>query len=334
MSKKTALQIVFWLLIFIINLALTPMHRFDSGQVLFEFFCVLFYIFLFYLNILYLFPGFYESKRVRYFLISIGLLFTGVIFLHIFNSLWEEPHGHDRLFKLSAILNVFKQIMWMMLVFLSGTIYSIQKQLNQQITRHKQVMEEKLQTELQLLKAQINPHFLFNALNNIYSLTFMQSEKAPESVLKLSEMLRYVIEDCNNEKVPVKNEIAYINSYIDFYKMKVPEERDIIFSGETENADIRIAPMLLIPFVENSFKYSRIEEDKAGYIHLDLIEKGGKMTFTIKNTIFTGRTILAGSGRGIVNVKQRLDIIYPGRYKLSAGQSENVFSVELIIDLS
>jgi LytS/YehU family sensor histidine kinase len=222
----------------------------------------------------------------------------------------------------------------MVLVFLTGTIYSIQNRLNQQIIRHKQLMEEKLQTELQLLKAQINPHFLFNALNNIYSLTYMQSEKAPESVLKLSEMLRYVIEDCSNEKVPLKNETAYIQSFIDFYRMKNPGERDIVFAYEIENQEIRIAPMLFIPFIENSFKYSRIEEDTKGYIHLNLIEKEGNLTFAVNNTLFTDRTILPGSGKGIANVKQRLEIIYPDQYKLEIDQKKNEFSVVLNINLS
>jgi LytS/YehU family sensor histidine kinase len=233
-----------------------------------------------------------------------------------------------------AIFIGFKQLLWMVLVFLTGTIYSVQNRLNQQMIRHKQLMEEKLQTELQLLKAQINPHFLFNALNNIYSLTYMQSEKAPESVLKLSEMLRYVIEDCGNEKVPLKNETAYIQSFIDFYKMKNPGERDIVFTYEIENQEIRIAPMLFIPFIENSFKYSRIEEDTKGYIHIHLIEKEGNLTFAVKNTLFTDRTILPGSGKGIANVKQRLEIIYPNQYKLNIDHKRNEFSVVLNINLS
>lgn len=333
MHKKVILQIVFWVSIFIINLALLPFHMHAAGQLVYEIFCVLFYAFLFYLNILFLFPRYYESKKVNYYLISIFLMLFGLFFLNLFNLTGGGPHDHHHVEKIVMIV-VFKQLLWMVLVFLTGTIYSIQDRLNQQIIRHKQVMEEKLQTELQLLKAQINPHFLFNALNNIYSLTYMQSEKAPESVLKLSEMLRYVIEDCSSENVPLKKEIAYINSFIDFYKMKNPGERDILFSTEIENPEVRIAPMLLIPFVENSFKYCRIEEDKEGFIHLNLIEKDGKLTFSIKNTIFKARVLLPGSGKGIPNVKQRLEIIYPGRHQLYIAPGENEFLIGLTIDLS
>jgi LytS/YehU family sensor histidine kinase len=98
--------------------------------------------------------------------------------------------------------------------------------------------------------------------------------------------------------------------------------------------DIRIAPMLFMPFIENSFKYSRIEEDKTGFIQIDLRETLGKLYFIIENSIFLSRTILNGSGKGITNVQQRLEIIYPGKHKLTLGEKENVYSVELEIDLT
>lgn len=195
-------------------------------------------------------------------------------------------------------------------------------------------MEEKLQTELQLLKAQINPHFLFNALNNVYSLTYMKSDKAPDSVLKLSDMLRYVIEDCSHEKVVLRNEISYMENLIDFYKMKSPGKRKVDFTRKVDNMDVHIAPMLFIPFIENSFKYSRIEEDKAGFISIFLQEASGKLHFTIRNSIFQERTILNGSGKGIDNVKQRLDIIYPQKYELKTGEKDNTYMVDLEIDLT
>jgi LytS/YehU family sensor histidine kinase len=228
----------------------------------------------------------------------------------------------------------FRYLLWLSFIYLIGTVYSIQHMLNQQIIHNKKMMEEKLETELQLLKAQINPHFLFNALNNIYSLTYLKSEKAPESVLKLSEMLRYVIEDCSLEKVPIRNEIDYMQNLIDFYQMKSPGRRKVQFTKEVEHMDIHIAPMIFIPFIENSFKYSRIEEDKSGFILIDLRESDGRLNFTIKNSIFLARTILNGSRKGIVNVQQRLEIIYPGKHKLIVGEKDNVHIVELEIDLT
>jgi two-component system LytT family sensor kinase len=133
--------------------------------------------------------------------------------------------------------------------------------------------------------------------------------------------------------VPVKNEIDYMQNLIGFYKMKSPGERKIKFTSHIENMDIRIAPMLFIPFIENSFKYSRIEEDKNGYINIDLTETSGKVIFTIENSIFSARKIMSGSGKGIMNVQQRLEIIYPGKHLLSMDHKEGNYTVTLQIDV-
>jgi two-component system, LytTR family, sensor kinase len=145
--------------------------------------------------------------------------------------------------------------------------------------------------------------------------------------------LRYVLEDCTMEKVPIKNEVDYMQNLIGFYKMKSPGKRKIKFTSHIENMDIRIAPMLFIPFIENSFKYSRIEEDKNGYINIDLNETAGKVLFTIENSIFSARKIMNGSGKGIMNVQQRLNIIYPGKHKLTIDEREGNYTVKLEIDV-
>jgi two-component system LytT family sensor kinase len=333
MSKKVLLQAGFWFAIFVINLAFSPDSDHSPDSMLFEMICLLWYALVFYLNILYLFPTFYENSKPKYILVSIGLIFLVFIAIHHLNRLifWHHYRHHNNWFE---VFITFRQFLWLAFIYLIGTVYSIQHMLNQQIISNKKMTEEKLQTELKLLKAQINPHFLFNALNNIYSLTYMKSEKAPDSVLKLSDMLRYVLEDCSSEKVPLRNEIAYMENLIDFYKMKSPGKRKIQFKQSVGNLDIRIAPMLFIPFIENSFKYSRIEEDKTGFIMIYLQEASGKLFFTIENSLFLARNILNGSGKGISNVKQRLEIIYPGKYKITIGEKENVYSVELEIDLT
>jgi two-component system, LytTR family, sensor kinase len=333
MFKKILLQIAFWLAILVINMAF--LSRGDLRGSIFELICVLFYAVVFYMNVLFLFPRYYESHKFLYILTGFLMMLLALILIgDIRNFFYDFRDSHDRgRSNWFGVIMAFRQALWLVLIFVIGTVYSIQNMLNRQIARHKQVMEEKLQTELQLLKAQIDPHFLFNALNNIYSLTYMKSEKAPDSVLKLSEMLRYVIEDCSSESVPLKSEIAYIHSFIDFYKMKNPGKRDITFTHDITNADIHIAPMLFIPFIENSFKYSRIEEDKSGFIHLALHETEGKVTFKITNSIFSERRILNGSGKGMANVRQRLEIIYPGKHILNITGGIKEYSVELEINL-
>jgi two-component system, LytTR family, sensor kinase len=332
--KKVFIQVVFWTTIFVISLAFSPGDDLSPNALLFELICLLIYAIAFYLNILYVFPKFYDKNKLRYVLASAVLLLLSFFILHHINKLIfshpERRHHGDDWFE---VFISFRQLLWLAFIYLIGTVYSIQNMLNHQVIRNKEIMEEKLQTELQLLKAQINPHFLFNALNNIYSLTYMKSESAPESVLKLSEMLRYVLEDCTMEKVPVRNEIDYMQNLIGFYKMKSPGKRKIKFTSQIENMDIRIAPMLFIPFIENSFKYSRIEEDKTGYINIDLSEASGKVVFTIENSIFSARRIISGSGKGIMNVQQRLEIIYPGKHMLTIEEKEGIYTVNLEIDI-
>jgi two-component system, LytTR family, sensor kinase len=333
MFKKIVVHVFVWVAILVINLTFIGGRNPVAG--LFELICVALYAAVFYTNVLWLFPEYYESKRYRYIFIAVVLIALSLFIIGRLNDFLFDRHDsrhHERIDWFQKIMQ-FRHILWLLLVLLAGTVYSIQKMLNNQIARHKEMMEEKLQTELQLLKAQINPHFLFNALNNIYALTYMKSEKAPESVLRLSEMLRYVIEDCSEESVLLSHEISYISSFIDFYKMKNPGERNIRFTHEIQNTECHISPMLFIPFIENSFKYSRIEEDKAGYIHISLHESSFKIKFNIRNSVFKERAILAGSGKGIANVRQRLEIIYPGKYVLSLVPAERDYEVNLEIDL-
>ncbi|MBN2480495.1 MAG: sensor histidine kinase [Bacteroidales bacterium] len=332
MKNKIALQTVFWIIVLAINIALW--YRFDDfrSEWLDETAYIICYGFVFYFNVLYLFPKYYSTKGEIYFLFSILLILFFTIAGPILNGLIYYLLGHHRI-RWFRSTEVFTQSLWLILIYLAGTVYSIQEMLNKQIKRNQKITEEKLETELQLLKNQINPHFLFNALNNIYSLSYTKSDRAPESILKLSDMLRYVIEDCSKDHVTLNEEIAYIINLVDFYKMKSPEKRNIKLSYKVDHPGLSIAPMLFIPFVENSFKYSRIEEDPSGFIDITLNENNNTVIFAIQNSIFSKRTILQGSGQGISNVKQRLDIIYPQQHSLTIEGDDKAYYLELKIDL-
>lgn len=331
MKKKMLLQSGFWLAVLVINLAFIAGD--EPRAIIFETICIGLYAVVFYANICILFPSKYEKDKIRYWIYGIILMGIILIFLEVLSDVVFGFHRHHRENWLEVILT-FRHALWLFLMFMTGTVYSIQEMLNKNILHQEKIMEEKLKTELQLLKAQINPHFLFNALNNIYSLTYMKSEKAPESVLKLSEMLRYVLDDCSNDSVPLSGEITYISNFIEFYKMKIPGERNITFDHSADKPEIPIAPMIFIPFVENSFKYSRLEEDKQGHIKISLTESSGNISFVAVNSVFKGRPITEGSGKGISNVRQRLEIIYQGKYELNTFESDNEFTVKLNLDLS
>ncbi len=178
MFRKVLIQVIFWVTILVINLAF--MAGRDPVAGILELLCVVLYATVFYTNILWLFPRYYESNRIRYIFYAFILV---ALVLFVISSMSDLLYGerggrderHHGYYNWLEIIMTFRHVLWLLLVFLAGTVYSIQKMLTRQTAHHKKVMEEKLQTELQLLKAQINPHFLFNALNNIYSLTYMKS---------------------------------------------------------------------------------------------------------------------------------------------------------------
>ena len=204
--------------------------------------------------------------------------------------------------------------------------------------RAQELEREKLKAELQLLKAQVHPHFLFNTLNNLYSLTLTQSDHAPEVVLKLAGLLRYMLYECNVPKVPLVKEIKLIQDYIQLEELRYGERLDLSvnISGCLEGKTI--APLMLLPFLENSFKHGASEELDQAWISLDLTIQGNKLKFKLINAVppsplFISPPEIAAHGIGLENVKKRLALIYPGRYELKTILEDETYLVSLSLDL-
>ncbi len=189
-------------------------------------------------------------------------------------------------------------------------------------------------SELQLLQSQLSPHFLFNTLNNLYGLSITQHEKVPALLLKLSDLLRYTVYDSKEFFVPLKNELAYINNYIDFEKIRIGDRLRLTTSIEpVTNDGILIAPMLLIVFIENAFKHSRNTLEKEICIDIALKTWSDSILFSVKNshngTACEDGGLRASSGLGFVNVKKRLLLLYAGAYDLKMENREGFYSVLL-----
>lgn len=193
---------------------------------------------------------------------------------------------------------------------------------------------ENLNSELKFLKSQINPHFLFNALNNIYALSIVKSDKTPETILKLSDMLRYIIYDCNADKVPLQKEMNYINNYIDLQKLKDDQITAIEVDFVHADPKCLIAPMIFIPFIENSFKHSKIEDVKQGWVKLKIYNEGQQLHFWIQNSVpekdFTKDKL---GGVGLENVTRRLQLIYQANYDLKIDHEKDIYTVNLRIQV-
>jgi len=187
-----------------------------------------------------------------------------------------------------------------------------------------------LQNELKLLKSQINPHFLFNALNNIYALSALDTERTQQSISYLSDMLRYVIYDCEQNFVPLEKEIAYIENYLKLFALKSSKPYPITLDFQIKNHQAKIAPMLLIPFVENALKHGNIENRSSSFISISIQDNTDFICFEIENSIpktpINKDTV---GGIGLENVKKRLKLLYPDQHDLTIKQSDTTFFVTL-----
>ena len=205
----------------------------------------------------------------------------------------------------------------------------VKEKENQRIRN--ELRSEKLDMELRFLKSQITPHFLFNALNNIYSLVYIHDEKAPQSVLKLSEMLRYVMVDCQVDMISIEKELKYIESYIDFQQMSMECKSNVIFERNIKDNNFKIPPMIIQPLVENSFKHSRLANDPSGFVHFYMLQENNNLIFIARNSVKGMSSSLMDPnkknhvGIGLSNVKKRLELYYGDNYYFDTKLENNCY---------
>lgn len=246
----------------------------------------------------------------------------------------KRPFAEIVVFPFSFVVFMVRLI-WFIATYAIVLIFYYQRKENEEKTVSDQLKSEKLDMELRYLKSQINPHFLFNALNNIYSMVYTHDDNAADGVLKLSEMLRYVLVDCQAEMIPLSKEIKYIDNFIDFQMMRMGGHRDVSFTKDVEKEDFLIVPMLLQPIVENCFKYSRLETHPDGYIHISFAQKGSHFCFVAENTVAENAKALLPvkeekkSGIGLMNVRQRLMLHYGENYVFEIEQDTEIYKVKI-----
>lgn len=197
--------------------------------------------------------------------------------------------------------------------------------------------KEQKENELRHLKAQLNPHFLFNTLNNLYGLSVAESKKLPDLMLKLSELLRYSLYDTNQNYVAVQKELDYITNYVELERIRLSDKTDIKLDISGDYTDQYIAPLLLIIFVENSFKHFSAVKGYPAFVHIEICIENGHLKLKIENSVdpeYVPVQNKSKGGLGLNNVKQRLDLIYPQQYSLKTTKEMNFFEVDLTIDLS
>lgn len=289
-----------------------------------------------YINQKILLPKYFDTQRKKYINYVFYLLFV-IIICSVSLERWLVPlfnlTGH---FELPPLYFVIFQhsLVDLIAYWISTSLHLLNKEEKNKI-KIEELKKQHVETELKLLKSQINPHFLFNALNNIYAISYTGDPTTPDKILMLSNMLRYVLYDCTSDFVKLTDELDYITDFIEFQQLKTEHKQNIKFCIEVKDEDYKISPMLLIPLIENSFKYSKIDKDEKGFVNIAMRQDSSKLNFKITNSVPqvpAAKDIIAGGGIGLDNVKKRLDLIYPSRYTLKVENSENEFMVDLAID--
>jgi len=208
---------------------------------------------------------------------------------------------------------------------------------------HQQVLQENeqelMKAELKALKAQINPHFLFNTLNMLYSNALTKDDNLPENILKLSGNLQYLLHEGEKNIVLLNQEVEFIQDYISLQKARLGEKNEVSFVFKSDDSDQLIPPLLLIPFIENAFKFSSITKGNKLPINISIILEKATLKFYVKNLYnlnykLEQSEIWKSSGIGIKNVQKRLELLYPKKHTLNFVDEEGVFIVDLRIDLS
>lgn len=292
---------------------------------------------LVYSNTQWLFPAFYLKKKHVLYLI-LGLILILAVSYGVQELIeYFYPRGRFRSLKKISTLTrswyFLGRSFPLFMAFLLSTLLQVTRLFAIKEKESVQLRSEKLETELKFLRSQTNPHFLFNALNNIYTLTLIKSEKAPDYLLVLSDMLRYMLYECNAPKVRLEKEIGYIRHFISLNLLKDSRGLNVNFECGEIPEHLEIAPMLLIPLVENAFKHSKFEDKANGWININLQVSGESLHLYVQNSLpgKSHSTDLTG-GIGLANVRRQLELIYPDQFQLTIDEQDHVFSVDLIIE--
>lgn len=326
---------LFWLTLFLSFTLLGINERDSFWLVAFEeFINVSAYAGIVYFNFYILIPQFLSKKRILLFvgaLLVFLFLLTPIVtaLLHYVYTFFGEPDLATRLNQ-RLIFTTF-----LLVAFLS-TLFQILSEWLQGERDRRELEQQKTQSELRFLKSQINPHFLFNTLNSLYALTLKKSDLAPEIVLKLSDMMRYMLYECNEKTVPLEKEIQYIQNYLSLEKIRQGENIDITFDIDGIIHNQRVAPLLFIPFIENCFKHGVNRQLTNAYVHLKMEVNESHIEMDLINSkpdILPGLYNKAPGGIGQKNVKQQLDLLYPGKYMLETNESPLRYHVHLKLKL-
>jgi len=340
MEKKTLikLHILFWIVLssisftdsYIYNLDAYSAHRYITVIIR-----ILLNIFTFYAFYFFVTPRVFNRKGLTYlisfeiaYLIVFGFIFT---FLTFFPYAYINAPGNPFEFTLANGIRdrIFAVVAYISMVSVLGILSKVSLIWYRNQIKQKETEKQNITNELAMLRAQINPHFLFNTLNNIKSLTKSLPSKATNSVDKLISIMQYMLYDSSQETVPLVNEIGHINNYLDLEKIRYSDADFIVFKISGDYSKILIPPLIFMPFIENAFKHgNRLSPSPGIKIKIDISKTD--ILFEISN--FTKDNFDSqnkNSGFGLANIRRRLDLLFDNKYELTISNDTNIYSVKL-----
>jgi two-component system, LytTR family, sensor kinase len=305
---------------------------------------------LFYLNYLWLVPRFFlEKKRILYFILAIVIILVLIKLMNWLNdNVFFDPDRAREFEKVMEEINKGKEVIkppfrqfriygyfyksFFIWGFSLGLAVFNRFRQNEKI--QKELEKEKLNSELAMLKNQVSPHFFFNTLNNIYSLINLDSAKAQESVHKLSKLMRYLLYESEQGKCSLSDEIAFMEHYIDLMKLRLNEKVKLSIEFPSEHPDLKVPPLLFVPFIENAFKHG-ISYREPSFVKIKLVVVDSTINLLVINSRVSHAIEKDGihSGIGLPNVKKRLQLLYPNHHHLKIKETDKEFSIALTLDL-
>jgi len=300
-------------------------------------------IIFFYINYLWLVPKYLNQRRFLIYFAGIFLMLSTCYFANeiyirqkykaeIAKRLQEDRQQNATHHRPPRYRGYFSSLFCFAVLAL-GTSIKVTEGWYINEKQKKDMENQKLGAELSLLKSQINPHFFFNTLNSIYSLAIIKSDRTPEAVLKLSELMRYIIYDTERKLVPLSKEVEYIANYIELQRLRLPDEVKVRFKTDLGNRDAFIEPLLLLPFVENAFKHG-VDVEKGGKITVIIKLSGFELNLHVENPLIEESSrIKEQSGIGMNNTLKRLKLLYDENYIFTAGPVKLNYVVDLVLKL-
>ena len=340
-ARRILLHLIFWVFFLLVSNAYYAQPGKYNSELKFTLLLLPFYLLFTYPQVYLLIPKLLLKKKILLYII-VSLVYAKIIWwLHFLfhnryvypvkfgtplEKFWYNPPWEIHL---EGLKSAFPMVM------ICGVAASIKllKKWHYENERNQKIETEKALMELEMLKAQVHPHFLFNTLNNLYSLTLTKSDNASIVVTHLSHLLRYMLYECNEREVPLHKEIDAMKKYVELEKLRYGSRLDVSFSCSGDINTLLIAPLLLLPFVENSFKHGVSDQLDQCWINLHMHAEQGSFTFNLSNSCSKEKLPLVKGGIGLPNLQKRLELIYKDRYELHTTSEEEMYSIKLQMQL-